>query len=268
MKDQSSERFTLITGASAGIGRALAVESARRGRNLILVSLPEEGLPDLAADLETDYRIKVKFLEMNLTEDESCRQIFEWCEKEKLSIDRLINNAGLGMGGPFQKHTENYYENLMFLNMTVPMALIRLFLPQMKELDRAWILNTGSLAGFLPIPYKTVYAASKSFILSLTLGLKEELKGSGIQLSILCPNGVQTNDEVMSRIEAAGRLSKITIQTPENVARLALDKMEKGKTVIIPGFMNKFSHIIRGFIPFSLRAKIMARVFRHLSRKT
>jgi len=265
MKDQNSELFTLITGASEGIGRALAVESARRGRNLILVSLPGEGLPELAAELEIDHRIKIKFLEMNLTEDESCRKIFEWCEKEKLSIDRLINNAGLGMGGPFQKHTENYYENLMYLNMTAPVALIRLFLPSMKELDKAWILNTGSMAGFLPIPYKTVYAASKSFLLYLTLGLKEELKGSGIQLSILCPNAVPTNDDVKQRIKSAGWLSKITIQTPENVARLALDKMEKGKTVIIPGFVNKLSYIIRGFIPFSLRAKIMARVFRHLS---
>jgi short-subunit dehydrogenase len=106
MKNQSSERFTLITGASAGIGRALAVESARRGRNLILVSLPDEGLPDLAAELEIDHRIKIKFLELNLTEDESCRKIFEWCEKEKLRVDRLINNAGLGMGGPFQKYAD------------------------------------------------------------------------------------------------------------------------------------------------------------------
>lgn len=265
MNDQSSERFTLITGASAGIGRALAVESARRGRNLILVSLPDEGLPNLAADLEIDHRVKVKFVELNLTEDGSCRKIFEWCEKEKLRVDRLINNAGLGMGGPFQKYTDNYYEKSMFLNMTAPVALIRMFLPSMQELDKAWILNTGSMAGFFPIPYKTVYAASKSFLLYLTLGLQEELKGSGIQLSILCPNAVPTNDDVKQRIKSAGWMSRITIQTPEKIAQLALDKMEKDKTVIIPGFVNKLSYIIKGLVPFSLRAKIIARVFRHLS---
>lgn len=265
MNIQNSVRFTLITGASCGIGRALAVESARRGRNLVLVSLPDEGLPGLAATLESEHRIKVKYLELDLTEDSACRKIYGWCEKENLCVETLINNAGLGMGGPFLKHTDDYYENLMRLNMIVPMALTRLFIPGMKELDRARILNTGSLAGFLPIPYKAVYAASKAFLLYLTVGLSEELRGSGIRLSILCPSAVPTNKDVKNRIKAGGRMSKISIQAPEKIARQALDQMEKGRTVIIPGLLNKFIYRVKGFVPLSLRTRVVARMFRHLS---
>jgi len=265
MRNPNSEYFTLLTGASLGIGRALAVESARRGRNLALVSLPNEGLPHLAAELESEHRIKVKYFEVDLTEDESCRKIFEWCEKESLIIDRLINNAGLGMGGPFLKYDDDYYMYSMRLNAMAPLLLIRLFLPSMKKLDRAWILNTGSMAGFFPIPYKVIYSASKSFLLYLTLALNEELKGSGVQMSILCPNAVPTNDDVQNRIKAAGRMSEITIQSPERVAQVTLDKMDKGKTIIIPGLVNRLSYLIKGIVPFSLRVKIMNRLFRHLS---
>jgi short-subunit dehydrogenase len=261
-KSESNHPFTLITGASAGIGQALAVESAKKHKNLILTALPGENLGELSKRLADEYGITVKYLEIDLTEKNAPQQVYDWCVQKRLPVNRLINNAGIMNRGAFEDHSPQFYENMMNLNMNAVVLLTRLFLPELKKHKSSSILNLGSLASFLPIPYKAVYAATKAFIYSFSIGLKEELRGSCVKVHLLCPGSVPTNQEIKSRIARDGWFSKMSVLHPEKVAKIALRKMEMQAKIIFPGIVNRIYMTLGNFLPKSLRLKVMARVFR------
>lgn len=261
-KNKFGNLFTLITGASSGIGKALAVESAKKHQNLVLVALPDENLEEFSESLEETYKIIVKFLEIDLTQKNAPFQVYSWCIKQKLLINRMINNAGFGCHGSFEDYPLQFYESMMSLNMTAVVQLTRLFIPELKKSESASILNLGSMAAFLPIPFKTVYAATKAFIYSFTIALREELKESGIKVFILCPGAVPTNKDVQSRITAAGWLSRISLISPQKVAQLTIRKMENQITVIVPGLMNRIFMFLGKFITKSMRTRALAKLYK------
>jgi short-subunit dehydrogenase len=137
-----------------------------------------------------------------------------------------------------------------------------LFLPELRKCPKAFILNSGSLAGFFPSPYKSVYAASKSFVNMFSLALREELRQSSISVSVLCPGSVLTNDAVKRRVPKNGYFARAALVSSERVARIALNKMEKGKALIIPGFVNKVYYFLGFVFPLKLRAKFLSKLFR------
>ena len=262
MKMENPDIFTLITGASTGIGKALAIESAKRGWNLALIALPDEKLQDFSESLEKNYHIKTEFLEIDLTDKKSPQLVYEWCQNRGIHVGRLINNAGVGMCDQFLSLSYEFYEKMMMLNMVSLVCLTRLFLPELGKCPAAFILNSGSLAGFYPSPYKSVYAASKSFVNMFSLALREELRQSGISVSVLCPGSVPTNDAVKMRIPRNGYFARAAVLSSERVARIALEKMEEGKAIIIPGFVNKLYYFLGLIFPFKLSAKFLSRLFR------
>ncbi|MGD2245123.1 MAG: SDR family NAD(P)-dependent oxidoreductase [Candidatus Aminicenantes bacterium] len=262
MKSESKDFYTLITGAGAGIGNALAVESAKRKRNLILVALPNEKLKEFSQSLAERYQIKTEFFEVDLSRKEAHLILYDWCQRNGFKVDTLINNAGVGMGDYFESFSHEHYEKMMYLNMISLVSLTRLFLTDMKNFPSASILNLGSLAGFHPSPYKSVYAATKSFVNMFSLALREELHKTKIRVSLLCPGSVPTNEEVKKRIPENAYLARIAVLSPERVARVALDKMDKGKSLIIPGFINKLYFFLGSITPAGLRTKFLARLFR------
>lgn len=258
----NKDYFTLITGASSGIGKALAEEGAKRGWNLALVSLPGENLKEFSESLGKNHPIKTEFLEIDLTEENAAGSVYEWCRNRDIRLDKLINNAGVGMGDHFENMSQKFYVKMMRLNMVSLVSLTRLFLPELKKLPSAYILNAGSMAGFYPSPYKAVYAASKSFVNMFSLALKEELCQSGISVSVLSPGSVATNEGVKKRIPKNFYLARVTLLSSDQVARIALNKMLKGKGLIIPGFINKFYYFAGYVFPNKLRAKFLSRLFR------
>lgn len=262
MKKENREYFTLITGASSGIGRALAIEGARRGRHLALISLPGENLQEFSESLKKTYKIKTDFFEIDLTDKKAPRLVYEWCQNRNIQLNMLINNAGVGMGDHFDNLPLEFYEKMMMLNMVSLVCLTRLFLPELRNCPTAAILNSGSLAGFFPSPYKSVYAASKSFVNMFSLALREELRLSGISVSVLCPGSVPTNDAVKNRIPENGYFAKAALLSSERVARIALNKMEKGRAIIIPGFVNKLYYFIGFVFPYKLKVKFLSKLFR------
>ena len=223
MKREMKDFYTLITGASAGIGKALAVESAKRGKNLLLVALPNENLEKFSESLKKDYGIRTEFYETDLTQNGTCLALYDWCKKKGLKVNTLINNAGIGMGDYFGSFSHEYYEKMMQLNVISLVTLTRLFLAELKDSPDALILNVGSLTGFCPSPYKAVYAASKSFVNFFSLALREELRSLGIRVSVFCPGSIPTNQEVKQRIKNSGFLARISVLSAEHVARMALD---------------------------------------------
>ncbi|MBI1225239.1 MAG: SDR family NAD(P)-dependent oxidoreductase [Bacteroidetes bacterium] len=231
--------FAIITGASQGLGRAFAFELAKRKTNLILVSLPNEGLSLLAAEL-ANFNIKVHFFETDLSLQQNIEGLAHEIN-ETFQIHCLINNAGRGGTCRFEEAKMAYLHGILQLNIISVVLLTRLLVPNLRKQKQAFILNISSMAAFSPIAYKTVYPASKAFIRHWSLGLREELRGTGVSVSVLYPGPMKTNLDAMQRIEKQGLKGKMGLVPPEDVAKVAITNLFRNRATIVPGFMNKIN---------------------------
>jgi short-subunit dehydrogenase len=266
MMTERSRYYTLITGASKGIGRALAIECAKKGMNLALISLPDENLEELSNELIEKYKIKSSYKTINLTDNNAPEIIYNWCIENKLKVNTLINNAGFGCVGRFENQSAGFYMQMIDLNVNSVVLLTRLFLPDLKENSPSYILNLGSIASFYPIPYKTAYSATKIFVYSFSRALREELRLFNINVSILCPGPVITNSDVITRIHQQGQIGKWSALPPKRVAAIAIKKMLRKKFIIIPGFLSKVSFYAEKIVPMFIKQKLAARIFIKSSR--
>ena len=189
--------FALITGASKGLGLEFAREYALSGRNLLLVSLPGEGLGDICARLSEEYCVKAFYLETDLTQNNSVYEVGKWAAAYR--VDTLVNNAGLGGAGFFEKIDLAFMDNMIMLNVRAVAMLTRLVLPLLLKNKRGYIINISSLAAFSPMAYKLVYPASKAFVYSLSRSLHEELKMKNINVTVVHPGPMNTNEDVKQK---------------------------------------------------------------------
>ena len=221
--------FCLVTGSSRGLGLALAEECARLGMNLILVALPDTGLPEVSNDLGQRYGIDAVYREIDLAEPESAETLHGWVEEQRLAVTMLINNAGIGAHGPFSESRPERNRAMINLNISALVHLTQLFLPELKQQQRAYILNVASLAAFYAMPCKPVYASTKAFVLNFSLALRAELAGTAVTVSALCPGGIITNEECRKLIAAQGFFGRISRHHPEEVARYALKQLLRNR---------------------------------------
>lgn len=253
--------YSIITGASKGIGRALAVECAEKGRNLILVSLPGEGLSRFSAELSDSYDICTRYYETDLTAKGSIEEFYRWCSEENLQIDMLINNAGLGSQGSFELSTPAKFQNMMDLNMNVLVSMCWGAMPFLKKNDKSYILNVGSIGSFTPVPYKTIYSASKHFVLAFSDALYYELKNSPVFVACLCPGPTLTSSLHEAKIKEQGLPAELLTKKADEVAEYALKGLLKGKRIIIPGIGNKFIALLGRLLPVRWRLKLAGAAF-------
>jgi len=255
--------YTLITGGSMGIGKALAIECARRGMNLLLVALPGPDLKQTANEIREVFSIKVDTLGIDLTEPKAPGKVLEWCKKNNYAIDILMNNAGIAGSAIFEESSIEYSDERILLNIRVLVILSRLFIPMLKQNKRAYILNTGSFSAYQPLAYKSVYAASKSFVHLFSLALNEELRGTSVSVTVINPNGVRTNSSSLDRIKSHGKLvQKTLILDADKIAEIALEGMLKGKRIIVPGFWNRFMLQVTRLLPVNFKIKNAAKIMR------
>ena len=260
-KDQQ-EGYVIITGASLGLGKAMAKEFAFQGYNLVLVSLPGEQLPTYCSGLIEEYKIKAFHFETDLTELENIHKFYHWVKHKNLSICGLVNNAGLGGSAVFDTTDIDFINTLILLNIRALTLLTRLFVPELKQRPKAFILNISSIAAFKPMPYKTVYPASKAFVYSFSVGLREELKDTSIKVSVLHPGPMNTTTDGLERLKKHGFLGKIIKLNVEEVATIGVIQTLSGKKVIIPGVVNKFSCQLMKMLPSFLAMPIFTKIFR------
>ncbi|MCH8902783.1 MAG: SDR family oxidoreductase [Bacteroidetes bacterium] len=263
LRNNSKNPFTLITGASSGIGKAFAVKCAQLKMNLILVARTGPELKRLAESLKSTYNIQAVYFCADLAQKDTPKRLYEWCMDQKLPVNKLINNAGVGHAGPFEESTIAFYETMMQLNMLSLVKLTQLFIPEIKKHSTGNILNVGSMASLFPVPYKCVYAATKSFVLSFSKALREELKNTSIKVSCLCPGATITNAAVQARIKASGWKGKIFTMTSDKLAALTIKKFLTGKTVIIPSWKNKMVMLLTKFVPDAFIPAIAGKLFRN-----
>lgn len=244
--------YTLITGASAGLGKSLALECARRGMNLVLVALPGAELPALAAFIKLNYDVEVVSIEKDLCNDGACTDVFHQVKAANLHLNMLINNAGLGSTVLFDEGQVALYEQQIKLNVLATTLMTRLFLQELKDNCPAYILNVGSLASFFTLRKKMVYSATKSFVYDFTRSLRRELKSDHIYVSLLCPGGMNTNLDMILMLKKAGYFSRLAVMNPEDAAPIAMQGLLHKKAVIIPGRINQcfllMAKILPGFI--------------------
>lgn len=255
----SKELYALVTGASKGLGRSFATELAKRGQNILLAALPGENLHELCTALEEKYHIKARGFECNLTLEEDVSRLIKWI-KENYTINLLINNAGIGGTSEFLKTKFDLINNIILLNVRATVMLTHQLLPLLKRNKQAWILNVSSMASFSPIGYKTVYPASKVFILHFSRGLYEELKSSGIFVSVVHPGPMRTNEDTSIRIERQGFLGRIGLLSPEDMAKRSLDQLFKKDPLILIGWVNKINWLLMKTIPIGIRLPLITRI--------
>ena len=232
----------LITGASAGLGREFARQLAGRARSLILVARREQRLNELRDELIHRHpNLTVHVHKTHLANPSELEELIAWLEREKIDVDLLINNAGLGDSGPFATSDPTRNEQMMFVNMVALTSLTRHLLPQMIARKRGGILNVSSSAGFLPIPGFAVYAATKAYVTSFSEALRAELRGTGVSVCALCPGPVHTEfQEVAKRPgeqpESGPEFVHVSV---EKVVYDALTALEKDRPLVIPGLAMK-----------------------------
>ncbi|HHJ10570.1 MAG TPA: SDR family NAD(P)-dependent oxidoreductase [Bacteroidetes bacterium] len=254
----NDERYTLITGAGQGLGKAFALECAKRHFNLLLLALPGEKLESFALSLRKNYVIKTDYLEIDLTEPQAAGRIYHWVHDHHYVLNRIINNAGIGSVGSFTSHDPAFYDKQLDLNIKAVVLLIHYFIEELAAEPDARILNISSLASFFAMPYKAVYASSKGFIYYFSRALRMEYLNTPLRISVACPGPIITNRQVIKRIKDQGRISRIMVLSPEKTARLCLRGMLRGKAFIIPGFPNKFLYWIEKLLPQFIKIKFVA----------
>lgn len=257
----SEEYYCLITGASNGIGRAMAEECVKRGLNLFLVALPDSGLEKFAAELAALQTVDVKYLSIDLTEPSAPKKVYDFATENNLRVHMLINNAGVGGLGFMADQKEEEIDTMILLNVRATTLLTYYFLNDLKLLPKAYILNVSSFAAFMPVPKKCVYSATKAYILFFSRSLHAELKGTNVTVTSIHPNGVATNERIKRTMQNAPFLGKISALTPEQAAVASIEGALKGKKMIAPGAMTKAYYYIGSCLPYGLVNRIVGKVF-------
>ncbi len=252
--------FALITGASQGLGLALAEELAKRKFNLLLVSLPNENLSITANRVEKEFGIIVKFFETDMTIKSNVLAIADWAKNYKVSI--LINNAGRGGSKRITEVSLEYIEKIIQLNVISTSLLIKLLSPSIIESKEGYIMNISSMAAFSPMGYKTVYPATKKFIDYFSMGLREEFKDKNISVTVVYPGPMKTNNEVISRIESQSKFVNLSVIELNEIAKMSISKMFRGEKRVIPGRLNRISKFVLSILPLDIKVKLLSNAMR------
>jgi short-subunit dehydrogenase len=252
-------KWALVTGASAGIGLELAKQLAAGGANLVLTARRADRLQQLASDLSSKYSVKVECVSADLTRPEAPAEIFATTTGKGIAIDLLVNNAGFGaFGNAWEIPAEKMLEMIQ-VNCSAVVSLTRLYMPPMIARHSGDILIVASLAAFQPVPYNSVYAATKAFDLLFAQGIAEEARPHGVRVCALCPGSTET--EFQKVADQPDRIFR-RAETAEKVARVGLEALAAGKSYVVSGFKNKLMLESQRLAPRSFVAHMSEKMMR------
>jgi len=247
----------LITGASEGIGLSLAREFAAAGHDLVLVARTTDTLGEAAAELRQAHGVKVDDVPADLALDGACDRLADELETRGLRVDVLVNNAGIGLCGPFEAHAHADVLRLIDLNMRAVSDLMHRYLPEMLARGDGGVLNIASLGGALPGPYQAAYYASKAYVISLTEAVAHEIGGRGTRLSVVAPGPVATRFHRSMGADAALYTKVIGCMDPDAVARAAYQGFRCRKLLITPGLLTTFNYFAVRILPHTLTTPLI-----------
>ena len=229
--------YALITGAAKGIGSSMAAEMADKGYHLLLVDIDEAGLERTKAKINAASKVTVHTLQLDLSSPDCAKRIFEWSLPYHRDLNVVINNAGYGLNGEFEKLDIEEHENIIDVNIKAQLKIAHAFIPVLRKFSRSYLLNVGSTTCFQSVPYMSIYAASKAFVISFTRSLRYELKSSPISVSCLIPGSTDTDFVNRARMnEFAKKTATKYYMTPETEAKIAVEGMFKERSEITKAF--------------------------------
>jgi len=239
----------LITGASTGIGKALAELFAQDGYELILTARSADKLTQICNDLNTRYGVEVSWIAQDLSRSGSAAALWAEVEKKTTEVEILVNNAGFGTYGPFRDTPALATTTMLTLNIITLTELTALALPGMLNRGKGRILNVASTAAFQPGPYMAAYYASKAYVLNFSRALAVELKGSGVTVTTLCPGPTATDFQARAGMDNMPLLAGPLMMSAQEVAAAGYRGLLQGKQLVVPGILNKLSTISGRYLP-------------------
>lgn len=257
--------YTLITGATGGLGTAFVFELLKQNEKLLLTSTKKEKLDALLNKIENKENI-LTFV-CNLSKKEDREKLIAFIKEKEICITRLINNAGVIIEGDLEKFDDSEIENAIMVNCVGTLDLTKKIISMRDQTQKLEVLTVASVAARYPIPHFGVYAATKSFLLSMMTALSYEYNKKDITFSTVCPGGMATNKEMVESIKSMGLGGKLSTLKTEKVARIALKGLKKGKRVVTPGFFNKFLVFLGKLVPITFQAKQAGKIYKKSQKK-
>lgn len=262
VRQSNQNMYALITGASKGIGKEIAMELAKKKYDLILIARSASQLEEAAKEIRSKYAVKVDFLATDLSAPDVARGVFKWVEQNNYQVSILVNNAGYGLAGDFENYTLEQNRAMMNLNMITVSEMCQVFLPMLKRHSQAYILNIASSTAYQALPQMAIYAATKIFVLNFSRALKFELKNSSVSVTCVSPGATDTNFNDRAAIPAKARkAAEKVVMSPQDVAKISIDAMFAGKTEVIAGFVNKLGAFLAWIAPKAITEKVAAGIY-------
>jgi hypothetical protein len=247
----------IVTGASRGIGRALASRFAHAGHDLMLIGRERAPLEAAAGDISRTAGVRAVALALDVTSPTAPAQIDAALRDQKLHADVLVNNAGIGLAGPFTDHSLQTLEQMIDLNVTAASRLMHHVLPGMLARGRGGVLNVGSLGGLVPGPYQAAYYASKAYLVSMTVAVAHEARGRGVRIAVVAPGPVATTFHRAMQAESALYRTMVPAISAEAVARSAYRGFMIGRTLIVPGVLPSLAALAVKVLPHAVTVPIV-----------
>ena len=252
-----NHKYCLITGAAGGFGRAYTLSCIKEGFIPILTDIDILKLETIQKELLDQYHVSCVVIASDIRDDHGTDDIWQYLDNHNIKLSKVINTVGIEVEGMFYDVSSEHITNIVKTNVV---GFTNIISQSIKYKDKYMeIINFGSLAGFFSMPYKAVYAATKSYIINLSRALYLELKPQHVHVLVVCPAGVPTRQEVIDRIKKQGFYGKITTSKVEDIVNKSLKLVKKGKAVYVPRFSNKLLIFIARFLPSLLTTKIIAR---------
>lgn len=254
--------YAVITGASKGIGKSIAIELAKRQYNLVLVARSENLLNEVKKEIKSSYKVEVEILDLDLSENGSASKLLAFCETKNLKVSVLVNNAGYGLSGKIDKHAIEANSNMIQLNVLSLTQITQTFLPILEKNAPAYILNVASTASYQAIPGLAIYSATKAYVLSFSRALYHELKSRNISVTALSPGPTATDFSDRAQIGEKGlKAAEKVNMTAEEVAKIGVDALFDKKPEVVTGILNKIGAVGAGLLPKFLAEKIAGSIY-------
>ena len=250
------EKFSIVTGGASGLGFEFVKLLLIDKYNVVVIDNDKKELNNIKSKINLKHNKKIILMHKDLSNPDSSIEIFK--ELKNKNIEVLINNAGFGLFGKFKDTNWKIERNMIMVHVMCTTEMTKLFLNNMIENKKGRILNMASLAAFQPGPLMSIYYSTKAFILHFSESIANELKGSGVSVTVLCPGQTRTNFQ--KKVSSREKKINFNFSTAEKVAKYGYDAMMNGKTIAIPGIINKILSTIHRFIPRSFATKLMRKI--------
>ena len=268
MENTHNNNYTLITGATGGLGNAFVHEVIKSTRNLIITSTSFDKLDKLKKQiLDIDNNINLQTFKCNFLIKEDIEALIDFIQDNNFTIDTLINNAGFICEGSAKYSSTETLENCLRVNNLGTIFLTKSILDIHDKCHHLDIITISSLAGNYPLPYMAIYSASKACLRNYMLAIREEYKQDNVNILVVLPGAIATSDDMKEAIEAQGFKGKLSAVSPAKIAKGSLKRVRKNKCIYIPGWFNKLTDIVSKITPLSLQIKVAGKMWKKSQAK-